>query len=111
MKPFMGFSKLFSARNLPSSEKSRRSRRVKIDFLQNGEELPEGTVESISAGGGKAPGHHEGGGLTVKVNPELPAQKKQPANSKEAEKEVRSGTTASGVSAKPRKTLNFYFTW
>ena len=64
MKPFMSFSKMFSRRN---SAPRREERRVKIDFSQNGEELPEGTVETISAGGGKAPGHHEGGGLTVKV--------------------------------------------
>ena len=89
MKPFMGFSKLFSARNSPS----RDERRVKIDFLQNGEELPEGTVESISAGGGKAPGHHEGGGLTVKVNEKIEPRK------------------ATSSQQKPRKTLNFYFTW
>jgi len=65
MKPFTS-SPFFNG------SRSSSSRRVKIDFLQNGSqgELPEGTVETISAGGGKAPGHHEGGGLAVKVKDE-----------------------------------------
>jgi len=67
MKQFMGYSKMFTARNAQPKKRQIETRRVKIDFLQNGEALPEGTVETISAGGGKAPGHHEGGGLTVKI--------------------------------------------
>ena len=60
-----------TSRNLPTEKKQKKlaRRRVKIDFLQNAE-LPEGTVETISAGGGKtlsAENGHEGGGLTVKV--------------------------------------------
>ena len=58
-----------TSRNLPSEKQNlARRRRVKIDFLQTAE-LPEGTVETISAGGGKtlAENGHEGGGLTVKV--------------------------------------------
>ena len=55
---------------MPTEKKQKLARRrVKIDFLQNAE-LPEGTVETISAGGGKtlsAENGHEGGGLTVKV--------------------------------------------
>ncbi len=66
-----------------------RKRRVKIDFEQDGDELPEGTVEKISAGGGKAPGHHEGGGLTVKVD----------------------GDEKKTKTRDQRKTLNFFFTW
>ena len=84
MKPFMGFSKMFSRRNSAFPQ-----RRVKIDFSQNGEQLPEGSIETISAGGGKSPGHHEGGGLTVKVKEDQAKQKPV-----------------------ARKTqLNFFFTW
>ena len=60
---------IHSSRNLPTGkEDEERRRAVKINFLQNAE-LPEGTVETISAGGGKtlAGNGHEGGGLTVKV--------------------------------------------
>ena len=90
MKPFMGFSKMFSRRN---SAPRREERRVKIDFSQNGEELPEGSIETISAGGGRSPGHHEGGGLTVKV-------KEEPS--------LRRIKLTKPVA---RKTLNFFFTW
>ena len=85
MKPFMGFSKMFNRRNSAFPQ-----RRVKIDFSQNGEQLPEGSIETISAGGGKSPGHHEGGGLTVKVKEDRRIKQKPVA----------------------RKTqLNFFFTW
>ncbi len=52
--------------------KRRRRRRVKIAFKQKagkdgGAILPDGAKETISAGGGRSPGHHEGGGITVKV--------------------------------------------
>ena len=90
VKPFMGFSKMFSRRN---SAPRREERRVKIDFSQNGEELPEGSIETISAGGGRSPGHHEGGGLTVKV-------KEEPS--------LRRIKLTKPVA---RKTLNFFFTW
>ena len=47
----------------------KRKRRVRIDYTQKSSGgLPPGTVETVSAGGGRAPGHHEGGGITVKVN-------------------------------------------
>ena len=46
---------------------SKQTRRVQIGFKQFTDGLPDGTVEKISAGGGRAPGHHEGGGLTVQV--------------------------------------------
>lgn len=67
------------------NENEKQTRRVKVKFEQSSE-LPPGSKETISAGGGKSPGHHEGGGLTVKVKEE--DHKKQ-----------------------PRKTLNFFFTW
>ncbi|XP_040568009.1 uncharacterized protein [Lepeophtheirus salmonis] len=41
-------------------------REVKIGFDQKGD-LPPGSSETVSAGGGRSPGHHEGGGLTVKI--------------------------------------------
>ena len=62
-----------------------------MEFVQR-TELPEGSVEKISAGGGKSPGHHEGGGLTVKVNKDAGQM------SKKSVKEERN-------------TLNFFFTW
>ena len=93
MKPFMSFSKMFSRRNSARSAPRREERRVKIDFSQNGEELPEGSIETISAGGGRSPGHHEGGGLTVKV-------KEEPS--------LRRIKLTKPVA---RKTLNFFFTW
>ncbi len=45
---------------------------MKIDFKQTGANgdspvLPAGSRETISAGGGRSPGHHEGGGITVRV--------------------------------------------
>ena len=46
---------------------NRGSRRVQVGFSQSSMDLPEGTREKISAGGGRSPGHHEGGGLTVQV--------------------------------------------
>mgnify|MGYP001273994344 CR=1 FL=1 len=93
MKPFMGFSKMFSRRN--SAPRREELRRVKIDFSQNGAKLPEGSIETISAGGGKSPGHHEGGGLTVKVK----------------EDEVQQRRIRIKQKPEPRKTLNFFFTW
>eukprot|EP00096_Caligus_rogercresseyi_P016702 TRINITY_DN952_c0_g1_i2.p1 TRINITY_DN952_c0_g1~~TRINITY_DN952_c0_g1_i2.p1 ORF type:complete len:753 (+),score=230.11 TRINITY_DN952_c0_g1_i2:119-2260(+) len=48
------------------SRRVRFTREVKIGFDQKGE-LPPGSTETLSAGGGQSPGHHEGGGLTVKI--------------------------------------------
>ena len=79
----------------PQEERRRKKelRRVKVSFKQmvpGG--LPPGTIEKVSAGGGQSPGHHEGGGLTVKV--------KEGFERKLKERDVEK-----------RKTLNFFFTW
>ncbi|XP_059099492.1 uncharacterized protein LOC131893474 isoform X2 [Tigriopus californicus] len=51
---------------LVNSLDGNRRRRVKLAYSQKAH-LPPGSTESISVGGGRAPGHHEGGGLTVKI--------------------------------------------
>ena len=63
------------------------------------------SVETISAGGGRAPGHHEGGGLTVEVT--KPGAETDDADGAEAEvkREVQERKK------QERKTLNFFFTW
>jgi hypothetical protein len=111
MKPFMypfgGGGRMFEAAEAAAVEAGgKTSRRVKIDFVQNGEDLPEGTIETISAGGGKAPGHHEGGGLTVKVKEAGEAVEAVATGGVEAKREM-----ASRKKQEARKTLNFFFTW
>jgi len=56
-------------------------------------------VETISAGGGRSPGHHEGGGLTVEVT------KPEDEVEDEAKREIQERKKHE------RKTLNFFFTW
>lgn len=72
-------------------------RRVKLEYTQKAH-LPPGSTETISAGGGRAPGHHEGGGLTVKV--------KKPGMSEATKKDRQAETDK-----EERNTLNFFFTW
>jgi hypothetical protein len=61
--------------------------------------MPSGipAVETISAGGGRAPGHHEGGGLTVEVTKSGHAGVDKEVTAEKKKQE--------------RKTLNFFFTW
>lgn len=94
------------------------TRRVRIGLTQaSTNDLPEGTVEKISAGGGRSPGHHEGGGLTVQVNDEVTMM-----TSAADEDDGFSGSKNGGPkslqtkaimvgSMRPKKTLNFFFTW
>ncbi|CAB4064418.1 unnamed protein product [Lepeophtheirus salmonis] len=84
-------------------------REVKIGFDQKGD-LPPGSSETVSAGGGRSPGHHEGGGLTVKVKDDV---EEDEGTSEEDEKtgDPRSFNLKKSSSSPKRKTLNFYFTW
>ena len=66
----------------------RAPRRVKIGFSQNTADLPEGTREKISAGGGRAPGHHEGGGLTVQVRQRSSSQQGAEKNGKKLDQDT-----------------------
>ena len=67
---------------------NRAPRRVKIGFSQNTADLPEGTREKISAGGGRAPGHHEGGGLTVQVRQRSSSQQGAEKNGKKLDQDT-----------------------
>jgi len=72
-----------------------RKRRVRVGFAQSGA-LPAGAKETISAGGGRSPGHHEGGGLTVRVRK---SSTNDGGRRRQDDRDRRS------------KTINFYFTW